>query len=94
MITWERAELLALLCVMFSCVFVTFPYGVPGQAWYSIVSIPDPCRLFLDLSKSIESINKFSPGDKSRSDPFDALFITSCTFRLLSLNLLLHTVAK
>ena len=36
----ERADLLALLFVMFSCVFVTFPYGVPGQVWYMIVSIP------------------------------------------------------
>ena len=25
---WERADLLARLCVMFSCAFVTFPYGV------------------------------------------------------------------
>ena len=42
---WERAELLALLCGMFSCVFVTFPYGVLGQVWYLIVSIPDRCLL-------------------------------------------------
>ena len=28
---WERAYLLALLYTMFSCVFVTFPYGVLGQ---------------------------------------------------------------
>ena len=27
---WERAGLLALLCVMFSCVSVTFPCGVTG----------------------------------------------------------------
>ena len=43
---WERADLLALVCVMFSCVFVTFPYGVSGQVWYLIVSIPDFCLLF------------------------------------------------
>ena len=42
---WERADLLALLYVMFSCVFVTFPYGVLGQIWYLIVSIPDLCLL-------------------------------------------------
>ena len=41
----ERADLLALLCVMFSCVFVTFPYGVPCQVWYLTVSIPDLCLL-------------------------------------------------
>ena len=36
----ERACLLALLCVMFSFVFVTFPCGVLGQVWFLIVSIP------------------------------------------------------
>ena len=40
---WERADLLTVLCVMFPCVFVTFPYGVLGQVWYLIVSIPDLC---------------------------------------------------
>ena len=45
--SWERAEPLALLYVMFSCVFVTFPCGVFGQVWYLIiiVSIPDLCLL-------------------------------------------------
>ena len=42
---WERANLLALLYVMFSCVFITFPCGVLGQVWYLIVSIPDICLL-------------------------------------------------
>ena len=28
---FERADLLAFLYVMFSCVFATFPYGVLGQ---------------------------------------------------------------
>ena len=42
--SWERADLLALLCVVFSCVsFVTFPYGVLGQVLYLIVSIPYLC---------------------------------------------------
>ena len=33
--------------VMFSCVFVIFPFGVLGQLWYLIVSdlIPDLCLL-------------------------------------------------
>ena len=44
-ICWERADPLALLYVMFSCVFVTFPYGVLGLMWYLIVSIPDLCIL-------------------------------------------------
>ena len=42
---WERTDLLALLYVMFSCIIVTFPYGVLGQVWYLIESIPDLCLL-------------------------------------------------
>ena len=38
---WERADLLALLRVMFPCVFVTFPYGVLGHVWCLIISSPD-----------------------------------------------------
>ena len=37
---WKRVNLLALLYVIFSCVFVTFLCGVLGQVWYLIVSIP------------------------------------------------------
>ena len=50
---WEGAELLALLCVMFSCVFVTFPHGVLNQVLYLIVSILDLCALpyFNNVSK-------------------------------------------
>ena len=36
-----RADLLVLLYMMFSCVFVIFPYGVLGQVWYLMVLIPD-----------------------------------------------------
>ena len=38
---WKRVNLLALLYVMFSCVFVSFRNGVLGQVWYLIASIPD-----------------------------------------------------
>ena len=34
-----------LLFVVFNCVFVTFPFGILGQVWYLIVSIPDLCQL-------------------------------------------------
>ena len=53
---WERADLLAMMCVIFSCdgVFVTFPYGVLGQVWYLIVSIPDLCLLtFISVNRFI-----------------------------------------
>ena len=42
---WGRADLLALLNVIVACVFVTFLFGVLGQVWYLIVSIPDLCLL-------------------------------------------------
>ena len=42
---WERADLLALLCVMFPRVFVTFSYGVLGQVTSLIVSILGLCLL-------------------------------------------------
>ena len=46
----ERADLLALLCVVFTCSFVTFPYGVLGQLWFLIVMIPDLCLpLYFDV---------------------------------------------
>ena len=38
-----KAELLALLCLIFSCVIGTCPYGDLGQVWYLIVSFPDLC---------------------------------------------------
>ena len=43
---WERVNLLALLCVIF-VVFLSLSlsYGVLGQVWYLIVSIPDLCLL-------------------------------------------------
>ena len=36
---WERADPLTLLYVMFSCVFVTFLYGVLDQVWHSRISL-------------------------------------------------------
>ena len=34
-----------LLFVLFIVIF-TFPFGILGQVWYLIVSIPDPCCLY------------------------------------------------
>ena len=31
--------------VVLNCVVVTFPFGILGQVWYLIVSIPDLCPL-------------------------------------------------
>ena len=41
-----------LLLVVFNRVFVTFPCGILGQAWYMLVSIPDFCRLSYFYNKS------------------------------------------
>ena len=46
--SWERANLLALLYMMFSCVYVTFPCRVLGQVWYLIVLIPDLCFVMVN----------------------------------------------
>ena len=57
---WERADLLALVYSMFSCVFDTFPYGDLGQVCFLMVSVPDLCLLpyFLRLrvSKLVHNI--------------------------------------
>ena len=37
----KGANILTLLYVMVSCVFVTFPCGVLGQVWYLIVTFPE-----------------------------------------------------
>ena len=29
--------------VVLNCVIVTFPFGILGQVWYFIISIPDLC---------------------------------------------------
>ena len=42
---WERAGLLALLCVLFNCAFITSPCGFLRQVWCLIVLIPDLCLL-------------------------------------------------
>ena len=35
-VSWERADLLAGLCDVISCVIVTFPYGVLGHYVFGI----------------------------------------------------------
>ena len=40
----ERANLLAFVCDVY-CDFVSLSFGILGQVWYLIASIPDPCCL-------------------------------------------------
>ena len=64
----ERADFLALFCVVFSCVVVTFPFGVPGQVWYLIVLIPDLILSLyfymllnmITLKKTLYKVRRFS----------------------------------
>ena len=42
---WEMTDLLVLLFVMVSSAFVILSYGVLGQVWYLMVSIPNRCPL-------------------------------------------------
>ena len=58
----ERADLLAILCVMFYCDFVTFSCGVLGQVWCLIVSISDRCLLsyFLNYLFAGHALAQFS----------------------------------
>ena len=53
----KKANLLALLNVMFSCVFVTFPCGVLDQVWHLIVLITDGC--LLNYSNLTQNEHKF-----------------------------------
>ena len=82
---WEVADLLALSCVMDSCVFVTFPYGVLDQVWYLIVSNPDLCLFpYLvplvceDETHDVQQ-NNFSPNEihlvKWDFNRFDRIYI-------------------
>ena len=50
-----RADLLALLYVMFYFVFVTFPCGVLGQVWCLIVSIPGLCLIFYFVQSNMNA---------------------------------------
>ena len=92
---WERANLLALLCVMFFfCIFVTFPCGVLGQVWYLIVSIPDLCILpyfhigQIWVENSVSAIQHKGNGKRFlRCSPIDQanFFAYSCSFTIHSL---------
>ena len=52
---WERVDLLTFLYVMFYCCgfFFTFSFGVLGQVFCLIVSIPDLCLLLFSFASKI-----------------------------------------
>ena len=69
-----------------SCVLVTFPCGVPGKAWYLIVSIPDLC--LLPNFHSVPSVSTYyqsvgpahSIMDKHSQDPQPIFLLTPLHF--------------
>ena len=48
------ADLLALVCGVY-CDSVAYPFGILGQVWYLIVSIPGPCCLSYFLASSVST---------------------------------------
>ena len=70
-----------LLFVMFNCVFVTFPFGILGQMWYLIVSIPDLCRLsyfkmLIKSNKGPDSVpDDFSSNTTKQMSVYHLLFM-------------------
>ena len=71
---WKRSDVLALLYVMFSLVFVTFPYGILGQVWYLIVSIPDLCRLPYVAAQMIFQT------PKQKNLYINSIYVVNCAF--------------
>ena len=58
----ERADLLALVCDVY-CGFVTFSFGILGEVWYLIVSIPDHCCLFYLCKVTPKKVDSYVLGD-------------------------------
>ena len=94
----ERANLLALLYVVFSCVFVTFPIGVPGRVWYLFVAIPDlslpiylySCNNVSNPMRLSAPRNWFKPSSKIFYGSFQGCtsFVDQCVFVSLMLSCL------
>ena len=62
------ADLLALVCDAY-CEFITIPFGILGQVWYLIVSIPDHCclsyfdRIFNDFNSDKDNLSSKNEDD-------------------------------
>ena len=56
----ERADILALVCDVY-CDLVAFPFGILGQVWYLIASVPDPCRLsYFEWAKQLLHVPSYT----------------------------------
>ena len=76
---WENADLLALLCVLFHWVFVTFPYGVLGQVSVLIALIPglEVIKLEYSLRLKIKRNHWLLADTRVRKQPIIALYFES-----------------
>ena len=82
---WEKADLLALLCVMFFLCFLYFPIVFLSQAWYLIVLIPDLCHVFTNFDALVADLLlicyerdvTLSLSDNNRADVIESLKSTS-----------------
>ena len=64
----ERTGLLALLVMVFSCVFVTFSCGALGQVWYLIVSNSDTCLLYYLVTINHSKSESFTVSEKLKKN--------------------------
>ena len=72
---WEIADLLALLYVMFSCVFGTFVYDVLGQMWYLIIVISNLSLLLSYFALHFIAFHtKFNKFNNTRSQMLDSIY--------------------
>ena len=93
---WERAELLALVCVflLWRC---HFPIGHLGQVWCLIVWIPDLCPLSYfhktKLHQTMGAITKYNKQQDSHClGMFINLFLSTADYILQQLLYLTHRV--
>ena len=79
-------DFLDLLYVMFSCVFVTFPYGILGQVLYLIISIPDLCLLTFISTKLLLMVCKILKLFQMGYMTFDSRIKGTYTYNLSSVH--------
>ena len=87
-------SLVAFLCVMFSCVFVTFSYGVPDQVRCLMPSIPDfaffstlwPRLQFAYTIKTLSMLCSHPALTESSIGTPAIMFVSPCYFLLPSLS--------
>ena len=73
--------------MLFSCVFVTFPYGVLGRVWYLIVLFPDICVSLYFKHFHVTDWTQFCDGRRSKGIVEQSI---NATFIVLALSTLFN----